>query len=71
LGFVKISRGEIDAYAMTDRQLKTLQDEIVMFDPEFEFRLLIGGGQRIQMMTIGRRIKMRSARGLFGTPEQV
>lgn len=68
LGFVKISRGEIDAYALSDAQLRTLQSSLEDFDPEFEFRLLIAGGQQVQLISVDRILKLRSAQVLFPSP---
>ncbi len=65
LGFVKISRGEIDANGMTEAQLSALQCELELFDPSFEFRLLISGGQTIKTIAIDRLMKLKSARNLF------
>lgn len=65
LGFVKISRGEIDANGITDAQLAALQCELELFDPSFEFRLLINGGQAIKTIAIDRLMKLKSARNLF------
>jgi hypothetical protein len=67
LGFVKISRGEIDAYALLDHQLKTLQHVLEEFDPSFRFRLIIMGGERIDHVSIERIMKLRSARLLFAS----
>ena len=65
LGFVKISRGEIDANGMTESQLSALQCELELFDPSFEFRLLINGGQTIKTISIDRLMKLKSARNVF------
>lgn len=69
LGFVKVSRGEIDAYGLTDAQLRTLQVQLGDFDPEFEFRILLGGGERIYPISVGLLLKLRTARRIFDSEE--
>jgi hypothetical protein len=65
LGFVKISRGEIDAYSISNEQLVSLQAILELCDPEFEFRLLIKGGESIRPISVARLLKLRSALKLF------
>lgn len=65
LGFVKISRGEIDANGMTNHQLRTLQEALELFDPSFEFRVLIEGGKAIKSISVSRLMKLKAATALF------
>lgn len=65
VGFVKLSRGEIDSYGMTSKQLTTLKELIEWCDPDFEFRLLIRGGQVVKPIAVDRLLKLRSSTRLF------
>lgn len=64
-GYVKISRGEIDAYTMTAAQLRQLQGLLDLCDPEFEFRVLVEGGKTLRNISIGRLMKIRNPQLLF------
>lgn len=65
---VKISRGEIDGYSMSDCQLRTLQSLLELSNPDFEFRI-IGrdpSSRDLRKVSVARILKLRSASSLFG-----
>lgn len=65
IGFVKLSRGEIDAYSMNALQLSTLQDLLELCDPDYEFRILVKAGESIKTLSISRILKLKSPKMIF------
>lgn len=64
MGFVKISRCVVDAYALSELQLVTLQGLLEVCDLEAELTLLIAGGAQ-KAITVARLLKLRRASHLF------
>ena len=66
-GFAKVSRGVLDAYSMTDAQLRSLQDQLMFFDASDEVLILMEGGVE-KRVSLERVLKLRKPHSLFVGP---
>lgn len=65
LGFVKISRNQIDAVQMTRNQLSTLQNLLLLCNPEQEIGILLGSTGMLKQVEVSRVMKLKNPALLF------
>ncbi|WP_186647888.1 hypothetical protein [Fluviispira vulneris] len=65
LGFIKISRCQLDGVNMSRQQLATLQSLLFLCDPEQEIGILIGNTGIIKNVNISRIMKLKNPTVLF------
>ncbi|KAB8028119.1 hypothetical protein [Fluviispira multicolorata] len=65
LGFIKISRNQLDGVQMSRQQLSTLQSLLLLCDPEQEVGILIGNTGIIKNINISRIMKLKNPVLLF------
>jgi hypothetical protein len=65
LGFVKLSRKIVDAYSLSNGQLRTLQGLLQFCDLESEFGLLQEANTEIKPVSVDRVMKLKNPKVLF------
>ena len=65
LGFIKISRSQIDCISMTVKQLSTLKHLISYCSPDDEFSIIYGNTGIIKSVSVNKINKLKNPDGLF------